>query len=107
MASSRGLRSPRPSAPMARENSSRAPEVNRFAASQISPAEWVIMPGRTKPTLMLRSATMTKISSSATTQRTLLIRNVSDGDQIARAVEKQHEQHRSGELQMKRTKDKR
>ena len=50
---------------MAREKSFRVPDVKRFAASLTSVAEWVIIPGRTRPTLMVINATTTKMSSSA------------------------------------------
>ena len=50
---------------MAWENSRSIPDVNRFAASLTSVAVCVIIPGRTRPTVIVSRATTTKMSSSA------------------------------------------
>ena len=56
---------------MAREKSATVPRASRSAAAATPVAEWLIMPGKMRPTLMVRMATATKMSSSAATNAEL------------------------------------
>ena len=68
MMSTRALaasRSPVLSARMARVRSATVPVARRAAASEICSTAWAMMPGRMRPTVMVRMATATKMSCSS------------------------------------------
>ena len=85
---------------MARTRSANVPVARRSAARETSTAAWAIIPGNTSPTLIVSSATATKMSSRTVTMSTLPATTEFDREQVAGAVEHEHQEHRARQLDM-------
>ena len=108
MMSTRALaasRSPVLSARMARVRSATVPVARRAAASEICSTAWAMMPGRTRPTVIVRMATATKMSCSSEMSAGWPGIHGADRQQVAGAVERHDGDHRAGELEAQRAAD--